>query len=101
MGRLHPIKRGAAVRPSCQMQRVWLQVWKRGFYPKGGGQVQLRVRSWQGQPAWQGVQLLEQPPLWQVHIRTFTAGKVAEKVGSRMADAAQQVIEQVRTGLEQ
>lgn len=83
------------------MQRVWLQVWKRGFYPKGGGQVQLRVRSWQGQPAWQGVQLLEQPPLWQVHIRTFTAGKVAEKVGSRMADAAQQVIEQVRTGLEQ
>ncbi|KAK9804948.1 hypothetical protein WJX73_002284 [Symbiochloris irregularis] len=69
-----------------------LQLFKRGFYPRGGGSMQLTVNSLASSSSLPGINLVQQPPLTDITIRAFTAGTIPEKVGQRMIDSARQTL---------
>jgi RNA 3'-terminal phosphate cyclase (ATP) len=61
---------------------------RRGFYPKGGGAVELAVRALAPGAALPPLRLAERGELVSVRVRAFTAGRVGRAVGERMAAAA-------------
>lgn len=61
---------------------------KRGFYPRGGGEVELRVTP---QAALRAITALDRGVVVAVHVLAFTAGAVPRAVGPRMAAAAKKL----------
>ncbi|KAL3923371.1 MAG: hypothetical protein SGILL_001692, partial [Bacillariaceae sp.] len=66
----------------------------RGFFPKGGGHVQVTVQSptmdWKMSP----IQLTERGDICKITIRSFTAGKCHESMGKKLATVAKNYVEE-------
>jgi RNA 3'-terminal phosphate cyclase (ATP) len=61
---------------------------RRGFFPKGGGIVDVEVKALDPGDTLPPVRLTERGDVIKVFISAFTAGRVSEAVGKRMAEAA-------------
>eukprot|EP00887_Chlorella_sp_A99_P006731 scaffold3.g6731.t1 len=62
---------------------------RRGFFPKGNGQVDLEVHALPASSALPPVVMEEQGRIESITTYAFTAGRVAPAVGERMAGAAE------------
>jgi RNA 3'-terminal phosphate cyclase (ATP) len=69
--------------------RVSMDLRRRGFYPKGGGVVTLEAVSLPPGALLPPVVLTERGAVTAIRIHAFTAGRVGEGVGRRMAAAAE------------
>ncbi len=78
---LPTLRRRLAVRASMQLIR-------RGFFPRGQGQVQLTVERLAPGACLPAIDLTERGEIMSIAIRAFTAGRVVPSVGERLADAA-------------
>ena len=68
--------------------RASLQLVRRGFFPRGQGQVQLTAERLAPGACLPAIDLTDRGEIVAVAIRAFTAGRVVPSVGERMADAA-------------
>jgi RNA 3'-terminal phosphate cyclase (ATP) len=65
-----------------------LELVRRGFFPKGQGQVVLTVQPLQPGAHLPAIDMTERGAITSIAIRAFTAGKIAPAVGQRLAAAA-------------
>lgn len=73
------------------MESVQPSVIRRGFFPKGGGEVHVDTKPVQG--ALLPISLIDRGNVVHVSIRSFYAGKCPRKVAERMASAAKEHLE--------
>lgn len=78
---LPTLRRRLGVRASVQLVR-------RGFFPRGQGQVQLAAELLAPGACLPAIDLTDRGEIVSIAIRAFTAGRVVPSVGERMADAA-------------
>ena len=78
---LPTLRRRLGVRASVQLVR-------RGFFPRGQGQVQLAAERLAPGACLPAIDLTDRGEIVSIAIRAFTAGRVVPSVGERMADAA-------------
>ncbi|CAB9527118.1 RNA 3'-terminal phosphate cyclase [Seminavis robusta] len=69
-------------------------VLKRGYYPKGGGHIEVTVPSLLPQLPIPPLQLTDRGTVKHIQIRSFHAGKLPRHLATKMAKSAQQLLEQ-------
>lgn len=74
---------------------ICLQLHCRGFFPRGGGRVELGVHALATGRCLPAVQLTERGKVLRVTIRAFAAGAVKIATAERMARAAQIILKKV------
>lgn len=65
-----------------------MQLVRRGFFPRGQGQVQLTVERLAPGACLPAIDITDRGEIVSIAIRAFTAGRVVPSVGERLADAA-------------
>jgi RNA 3'-terminal phosphate cyclase (ATP) len=73
------------------LETVQPSVVRRGFFPKGGGEVHVSTKSTQG--SLPSISLVERGDIAHVLIRSFHAGKCPRRVAERMASTAKDHLE--------
>lgn len=66
--------------------QVQVTVIRRGYFPKGGGEVHVRIQSCL-RPLWP-IKLTERGDVCEIRIRAFHAGRLPRHLAQSMADAA-------------
>eukprot|EP00884_Botryococcus_braunii_P013331 jgi/Botrbrau1/2199/Bobra.101_2s0030.1 len=69
-----------------------LQVERRGFFPKGGGRVRLRVQSLEAGTCLPPLRLTDRGDITRIEISAFTAGRIPPAAAQHMLTAAQSVL---------
>ena len=69
--------------------RAAMRLLRRGFFPRGQGQVQLTVQRLAPGACLPAIDITERGEVTCIAIRAFTAGRVVPTVGERLAAAAQ------------
>ncbi|PRW59938.1 RNA 3 -terminal phosphate cyclase [Chlorella sorokiniana] len=69
-----------------------MQLVRRGFFPRGQGQVQLTVERLPPGACLPAINLTERGEIVSLAIRAFTAGRVVPSVGERLVDAARKAV---------
>lgn len=72
--------------------RASLQLVRRGFFPRGQGQVQLTAERLAPGACLPAIDLTDRGEIVAIAVRAFTAGRVVPSVGERMADVALKAI---------
>ena len=72
------------------MNQVQAQVIRRGYFPKGGGEVHVRVQPLQTPLA--PIRLTDRGQVHRIYIRSFHAGKLPRHLAEAMAKAAQKTL---------
>lgn len=70
-----------------------MQLECRGFFPKGGGALELRVQPLLQGSSLQAIQMTQRGALKSITITAFTAGNLKPSIAERMAKAAHAVLE--------
>ncbi|GLI60386.1 hypothetical protein VaNZ11_002395, partial [Volvox africanus] len=76
-----------------------VQLVRRGFYPRGGGIVKVRVPSLPAGTSLPPLDLTSRGNVTQVTIKAFSAGRVAASVAKRLAASAEAVVRRTLKGL--
>jgi len=76
------------LREQCGLEDSQMQttVVRRGYFPKGGGEVNVRIEPCQR--ALQPISLTEKGDVCEIRIRAFHAGRLPRYLAQKMADAA-------------
>lgn len=73
----------------CAGISVELTLLRRGFFPRGGGQIEMKIPAITHGNCIPAIQLMEFGRISRVNISSFTAGRVHQTVGERMVAAAE------------
>ncbi|GIL60531.1 hypothetical protein Vafri_15083 [Volvox africanus] len=76
-----------------------VQLVRRGFYPRGGGILMVRVPSLPAGTSLPPLNLTSRGNLTQVTIKAFSAGRVAVSVAKRLAASAEAAVRRTLKGL--
>ena len=68
--------------------RAHMQLVRRGFFPRGQGQVRLTVAALPPGGRLPALDLTQRGDVARIDVRAFTAGRVVPSVGERLAAAA-------------
>lgn len=71
---------------------IELDVVRRGFFPRGGGKIVLKVPALPFGETLPPINLMERGEISRVAILAFTAGRVNPNVGNRMAKSAENLL---------
>jgi RNA 3'-terminal phosphate cyclase (ATP) len=72
--------------------QVQAKVIRRGYFPKGGGEVHVRIKPYR-RPL-RPIQLTDRGEVCEIRIRAFHAGKLPRHLAQTMADAARKYLQQ-------
>lgn len=72
-----------------------MQLVCRGFYPRGGGHLELQVHSLPASGTIPPALLTQRGPVVAVTVRAFAAGRINNSVAHRMASAASLLLQKV------
>jgi RNA 3'-terminal phosphate cyclase (ATP) len=71
--------------------QVQATVMRRGYFPRGGGEVQVDIKPFPQRL--QSIQLLDRGQVSRVYIRAFHAGKLPRRLAHEMADEARSFLQ--------
>ena len=80
---------------NSKLNIAMLQIKCRGFFPKGGGQLNLSIQSLSKGKCLAPIRLLERREIQEVAALAFTAGGLKPSISDRMASSAGVVLKKV------
>ena len=69
-----------------------LRINKKGYFPKGGGEIVLRVEEPDVSTPLKAVDLSDPGEIVRIHVRASVAGKLPLKIAEEMSDAAKNIL---------
>lgn len=85
----------------CQLEdgMVDASVHRRGFFPRGGGEVHVKIRGWLPRPLLP-IRLTEFGTLTEINIRAFSGGTCPRSVAENLVEAAKSQLLSSSTGID-